>query len=281
LEGNGRLTITFHNVALIDDAADSLARFCRPTELRCRRCSGLLASSSSSSSLSSSSSSGKFKFQELPSEYWAELVDCWSCHRQEFAGIAQNLPDGLQLLPKDPGQVLYSRSSHYLLKWADELGHVLSVHDRVVQCKMCGFTLGTTVGGIVHIPTSRTLDGLSIAATLYHRILAAINAHSSFVFSVKTGMNASMVNFASMVNSSMMSPPTVNASIFTFQVCNWTAMLSNQHGYLVPALVVRALEGPEGAQEELEVPVRDDFDQFMTGLTDHPQIDGLSVIYSK
>lgn len=43
------------------------------------------------------------QIKELPGKYWMELVDCWSCHRNEFSPITQKLDyttDGSEILGK-------------------------------------------------------------------------------------------------------------------------------------------------------------------------------------
>ena len=59
------------------------------------------------------------QLRELPTKYWGELVDSWSCHRGEFAMVAERLlTDGEHILPKK-GFMFYQ--TNFLISRTDEL----------------------------------------------------------------------------------------------------------------------------------------------------------------
>lgn len=121
--------------------------------------------------------------KDLPSSFWMELVDCWSCHKSEFAGLTEKVQmsqHGSMILPK-PGNV------HCGLGFM--LFHHADVHQRCINCSR---ELGTLVDGAVKVhkhsivmincrETINEVDPLRIlAAEMYERM----EAHGSFNFSI-------------------------------------------------------------------------------------------------
>ena len=54
------------------------------------------------------------KIKYMPSEHWLELVECWSCHRDEFANIVKNTAE----ISAVPGCLLVG-TDYYLLNKED------------------------------------------------------------------------------------------------------------------------------------------------------------------
>lgn len=78
----------------------------------------------------------------LPSPYWMELIDCWSCHQSEFAVVTNGLSfsrDGSTLLPSNE-DILY-RNFFLILKLDVGTGG---------ECKMCKSELGFMISENFH-----------------------------------------------------------------------------------------------------------------------------------
>jgi len=121
--------------------------------------------------------------KDLPSSFWMELVDCWSCHKSEFAGLTEKVQmsrNGSMILPK-PGNVHCG------------LGFLLFHHaDLHLKCPNCSKKLGTLVDDTVKVykHSIRLMNGQEILNEIDPlRILGAemyerMEAHGSFNFSV-------------------------------------------------------------------------------------------------
>lgn len=151
------------------------------------------------------------EFKALPSPYWAELVDCWSCHKQEFAGVAKHLIEHELILPASCGTVLYC-DDHYIVKREG------TAEERTMSCAQCGYALGELVRDSCYlIPATRTVRSRGLESDLIRRVLDAVNAHSSFTFAISSYGNDSRQ--------------------VTFRLVNWTCMLGSGAS-LRPGLVV-------------------------------------------
>lgn len=136
-------------------------------------------------------------FKPLPSEYWGELIDCWSCHRQEFAGITKDLSDSLKLYPCNSFTILYSQY-HFLIKLNDNF--ILT--EGVAKCSSCFHTLGGIVhSDVVLVSILRTRASPGLQKFISHKILDAMQAHSSFSFCINQRLYLQLVNWTSLVSS--------------------------------------------------------------------------------
>ena len=156
----------------------------------------------------------EFNFKDLPNEHWLELLDCWSCHDNEFAPIAeralnQKLPidhhncnghehehekrkassyqdinnssNGLILPP--PGRI-YLGVAHILINKQDF---------SLPNCPQCKAQLSEPVQD-AHIKMYRDAITFnytnssheSFTTILMHRILDTIDNHSTFHFILKS-----------------------------------------------------------------------------------------------
>lgn len=127
--------------------------------------------------------------KDLPSTYWSELIDCWSCHQSEFAGLTNRLrvAAGHDLLLPAPGVL------HVAL---DSL--VLSAGDAAApspHCPGCGAEVGALIedGAYLrlhkHAVTATLADGSvlrppSPVDLLLVRLHELMEAHGSFSFHV-------------------------------------------------------------------------------------------------
>lgn len=115
----GRKRLTWRNV----DIPESLMEWqaCRPSlshgiyRIACRHCSSAICADR------------QFTVKQLPSEHWTELVECWSCHRDEFAGVSQQI--------EARASCILEGVDHVLL-------HADDVKDRQCKCRL--FTEGSS-----------------------------------------------------------------------------------------------------------------------------------------
>ena len=176
------------------------------TEISCSHCEHLLLNLSNKN----------FIWKDLPNEHWLELLDCWSCHDNEFAPIAEralnqkishrhqeqkhehehehkdnhlhkssydqlnNSTHGL-ILP--PSGKLYLGMSHLLVN-ANDFSHT--------SCPQCNVNIGEVLKDDHHFKLYRdalifknisdTFVNESYMTLLMHRILDTIDNHSTFHF---------------------------------------------------------------------------------------------------
>ena len=159
------------------------------------------------------------KFKSLPSPFWSELVECWSCHRQEFASIAMeggcfDQNGVVTLLPKDQFTVLYSNTD-LVVRHANVQGDP----NTGLKCLNCEYTLGTLINPqqVYNIPMTRvTVNNhhMTVNQYLIIMMMASMQAHSCFTFCIKSTnadhhLYCDLINWTShvsRVNSSVLEP---------------------------------------------------------------------------
>lgn len=131
-------------------------------EIRCRHCHSALLTTMDTDSM--------LKIKYMPSEHWLELVECWSCHRDEFANIVKNTAE----ISAVPGCLLVG-TDYYLLNKED-----------VKQCTCMIYEEGA--GGIKIDKDDILLDGKSTSfeSVLYELLRSLIDAHGSWKFYFRT-----------------------------------------------------------------------------------------------
>lgn len=185
-------------------------------------------------------------FYDLPNEHWLELLDCWSCHDNEFAPIAERAlnqkihghshdycgnghhSQGDHKLCSSKSYHDINNSSHGLI--LPPVGRIylgssfilMHLDDFSLEiCSSCNAIIGEKVQGS-HIKLYRDsikfkLNDSSIClqesftSILMHRILDTIDNHSTFHFILKTTDNDRLY----------LRPINWNLQVFDFNTQNW------------------------------------------------------------
>lgn len=130
---------------------------------------------------------------DLPSSHWMELIDCWSCHQSEFAGITNSLtllPSSQKLLP--PANSLFVGLDQ-LLVCKDDVGNEnLVERGNLVHCSKCSHFVGTVLGEchiglakhalLLEAPTDCFIPGPSPIRLLAHQLHELLQHHGSSKF---------------------------------------------------------------------------------------------------
>ena len=152
----------------------------------------------------------KFLFKDLPNEHWLELLDCWSCHDNEFAPIAQRAlsndtcPDHDHdhdhkhghsyhslnnsghghILP--PSGKIYLGLDHLLVHSADGFSPLCPSCEAVIGENFLNDHVKLFRDSISFLLSdSQEIVYESINRVLMHRILDSIDNHSTFHFVLK------------------------------------------------------------------------------------------------
>ena len=127
-------------------------------EIRCKCCFDIL--------LSSDADISPLRVKYMPSEHWLELVECWSCHRDEFANVVGNTAEICAV----PGCLLVG-TDYYLLSERD-----------FKQCNCMAFE--RIEGGIKLDKDDVLLDGrcASFESVLYDLLKSLIDAHGGWKY---------------------------------------------------------------------------------------------------
>lgn len=182
---NNTIDITWNNISNNIVAGDSKPSS-KPSCIKCSNCFSQLSASNS-------------RFKQLPSEHWSELVDCWSCHRQEFAGVVSHLPATNQFVPSDLSSVFYSQF-YFSLLFNEQT--MRCVDDVCVHCKECDFLVGSKKeNGLVNISVTRTTDSPGVQCLLARKMIDLMLAHSSFSFKINDCLLLKMINWTTMLSS--------------------------------------------------------------------------------
>jgi len=148
------------------------------------------------------------KFKDLPSTYWMDLVDCWSCHRSEFAGVTNNLSQqsASDLILPGPG------SAHIGLDFI--LLHKENVGDVSTKCSLCGEMIGQPIGSshlklLKHAIAIQIENGSRIAPPsplqlLFSRLHEAMESNAVQNFTIHQDSTTECVNI-SVLNWTMLS----------------------------------------------------------------------------
>lgn len=153
-------------------------------------------------------------FHDLPNEHWLELLDCWSCHDNEFAPIAERALGQTNFTPdpKCSGHKFCNSSNFFSSKSYEEtnnsdetlilpkpgkifigLRHIFfNLNDfDLVQCSQCSAALGSKIKAeylkinretIQYFANDSKTLGDSFVTILMHQILDIIDNHSTFHF---------------------------------------------------------------------------------------------------
>ncbi|KAK6454558.1 ubiquitin-conjugating enzyme E2-binding protein [Scheffersomyces xylosifermentans] len=78
-----------------------------------------------------------YKFQDMPSEFWYELMDFWHCHKPENNQHHEKSYEGSLKLANDEMVII---GNHYLL--VNKCSGVVISHGEEVNCAQCGTFLG-------------------------------------------------------------------------------------------------------------------------------------------
>lgn len=208
------IILQFRNVEIDCDAslpvlllAKSLQSIC--VSLSCSSCSHELKNFESD----------QFDFKDLPNEHWLELVDCWSCHDNEFAPIAERaLNQKLSDCHNDHGHNGHEHNGHghctnksYQQLNNSSHGLILPPPGKIylgtsyilmnkhnfslISCPQCHTHLAELVQGEhikiyrdairFHVKDAITFPLESFATILMHRIIDTIDNHSTFHFILK------------------------------------------------------------------------------------------------
>lgn len=226
------LTLTFHAVSLsIPPQTVS-----KPTDIQCKRCQSDLKSPSN------------LIFKESPSEHWAELVDCWSCHKQEFASVGKDLVDSSIIIPRDSKTIIYNQNGYVLTNQDANV----SFDSERVTCTNCGYLLGSMVNhSASFIPITRTFNSkLTVQNYIAMRMTDLLNAHSSFVFCIN-GQK-------------------------TIRLLNWTCAVSAVNDCLLEqALIVQLVDNEQSESAEHLDLIPDEFDSFINSLGNQQMLTGM------
>lgn len=181
-------------------------------------------------------------FKSLPSDYWYELVDFWSCHRQEFAAVSERLPS--VLVPPTFRTIYYSDDHAYIVVRYNDMMTKCGDH---VSCVKCGYKLGWLIDKQgVQIPYYRC-QRVSVEASLFMHILSCINAHSTYLYTLHDGHDR-----------------------LPFRVVNWQCLIGKDT--LQPGIIVELMPSSE-ANEEVQL-FTSDFEQINKLLQDRQGILG-------
>lgn len=171
--------------------------------ITCKRCSNTI------------SAEQQFAVKQLPSEHWTELVECWSCHRDEFAGV---------------GQQIEARPSCILEGVDHVLIHVDDGKDR--QCKCQLFTEASTTIRLDKDDICISNFEWTFEACFAASLKALIDAHGGWKFS-----------FAA---------PEKDEFIWVWVVA-WDILYAEDSGMLRPALKVAFSETRQSADDTFEM----------------------------
>ncbi len=229
---NGIISITWSCTTIVDVCHFNQQE--QKTLAECKNCGAQLISHSA-------------QFKCLPSEYWDELLDSWSCHRQEFAGITKDLPDPLKLSPSDSCTVLYS-THHFLMKVNDNF----IVTEDIAKCVKCLYTLGcTSKTDVVDIPVLRTRSSPGVQKYISWRIYETMQAHSSFYFCINQQLHLHLIN--------------------------WSCFISTRNSdCLFPVVLLLNAPADDGSSEHIDI-FDDDFAELLDILSEQ-EVNGMSYL---
>lgn len=125
-------------------------------EIRCKHCFNTL--------LTLMNTNTPLKIKYMPSEHWLEMVECWSCHRDEFANIVKDTTE----ISAVPGCLLVG-TGYCLLDKNDFKSCTCMIHEEITN-------------GIKIDRDDVLLDGIgmSFESILYELLKSLIDAHGSW-----------------------------------------------------------------------------------------------------
>ncbi len=153
----------------------------------------------------------KFFFKDLPNEHWLELLDCWSCHDNEFAPIAQRaLSNETCPAYEHEHDHKHGHSYHYSLNNSGH-GHILPPSGKIYlgldhllvntadglssNCPSCKTVIGESFFNehvklfrhsvLIQLNEPRQTIHETLNRVVMHRILDTIDNHSTFQFILK------------------------------------------------------------------------------------------------
>ena len=136
---------------------------CSPlTGLTCRHCKTSLSET-------------KFTVKSLPHESWHELIDCWSCHKAEFA---QTYKESL-LLPSSHDVILESPMDILVMKDATRIADN--------RCPDCKTVIGEYMTNSVLKISKFHLDPFQLEDILFSKMWHSIHYNSQFQFRLTDG----------------------------------------------------------------------------------------------